>query len=269
MEEQGLNIGTIPQTAIRYITSPAAFYREMPKTGGFLAPLVFLVVMGVIGGLIQAVASLLHLHPAAGFMAGLGSIIFVPIMVAIFSFISAAILFVIWKLMGSQESYETAYRCGAYAAAFTPITMILGLIPYAGSAINLVIMTYLLVMASVEVHSLAANKAWTVFGIIGAILILLSISGQMAARKFAGQMRQGELNFEQKATTGGDEESAPAGPAKSMSDAVSAMKEAAKHQLDASIAQMEAQMASMPPDQQTQMREEIQKMKESRAQMDD
>jgi uncharacterized membrane protein YdjX (TVP38/TMEM64 family) len=41
--------------------------------------------------------------------AGFGAIIFMPIAVAIGSFIGAAILFVIWKLMGSQEDYETAY----------------------------------------------------------------------------------------------------------------------------------------------------------------
>ena len=53
-------------------------------------------------------------------------IIFMPIAVAIGSFIGGAILFIIWKLMGSQEDYETAYRCGAYLMALAPITAIIG-----------------------------------------------------------------------------------------------------------------------------------------------
>jgi hypothetical protein len=276
MDEQGMDFAAIPQTAIRFITAPAAFYREMPKKGGFVAPLVFAVAMGVIGGIIQAVASLAALNPAASAMAGLASVVLVPIMVAIFGFVGAAIMFVIWKLMGSQEDYETAYRCGAYAAAFTPITMILGLIPYAGSAVGILIMVYLLVVASVEVHQLPANKAWLVFGIIGAILVFASVSAQIAAQKFAGQMQQNAARMRESADTMQDvvknaAESAQQQAAQPQSqagraDAASAMREAAERQMDASIAQMEAQMNSMPPDQQAQMRQVIEQMKQSRSQ---
>lgn len=65
-----------------------------------------------------------------------------PIAVAIGSFIGAAILFVIWKLMGSQEDYETAYRCGAYLMALAPITTLINVIPYAGAIISLVICAF-------------------------------------------------------------------------------------------------------------------------------
>ncbi|MBI5641148.1 MAG: YIP1 family protein [Nitrospirae bacterium] len=182
---KGIDFAAIPQTAIRVITSPAAFFREMPKAGGFVEPLIFAVVMGIAGGLIQTVLHLAKLQLAVGMGMGLASIIIMPIVIAVFSFIGAAILFVIWKLMGSQESYETAYRCGAYLTALTPITTILGIIPYAGSAIGLVIMTFYLVVASVEVHKIPAQKAWLVFGILAAIFIAMSISAQFAAKRMA------------------------------------------------------------------------------------
>lgn len=185
MEAKGIDFAAIPQTAIKVLTSPSAFFREMPKTGGFVEPLIFMVVMGVIGGIIQTVFSFIGLSMVAGMAMGIASIIMLPILIAIFGFVGAAIIFVIWKLMGSQESYETAYRCVAYMSALTPITTVLGIIPYIGPVIGIVLMTFLIVIASVEVHSIPSQKAWLVFGIIGAIFIIMSISSQFAARKLA------------------------------------------------------------------------------------
>jgi hypothetical protein len=201
METKGVNLSGIPQAAVRVLTSPSAFFREMPKTGGFVEPLIFMVVMGVIGGLIQAIFSLIGLSPLVGVAAGVGSIIVVPLMVAIFGFVGAAILFVIWKLMGSQESYETAYRCGAYISVLAPINAVLNIIPYAGPAAGIVLATFFLVIASVEVHAIPSQKAWLVFGIIGAILILTSISSQFAARKLSREAVKFQKQMEETSKT--------------------------------------------------------------------
>jgi hypothetical protein len=189
MEQKPFDLGSIlasiQKTAMSVLTSPSAFFREMPKTGGFVEPLIFMVVMGVISGLIQTIFSIVGLHFAGGVAMGVASIILFPIVIAIGGFIGAAILFVIWKLTGSQESYEVAYRCGAYISVLMPIVTILGLIPYLGSPVGLVLYVYFLVIASVEVHKIPSQKAWLVFGIIGAILIILNISGQITARKYS------------------------------------------------------------------------------------
>ena len=186
-------LGSIQKTAMSVLTSPSAFFREMPKTGGFVEPLIFMVVMGVISGLIQTLFSLFSLNIAGGMTMGVASIILVPILVGIFGFVGAAILFVIWKLLGSKEEYETAYRCGAYLSVLMPIITVLGIIPYLGSIIGIALYVYFLVIASVEVHKIPSQKAWLVFGIIGAILILLNITAQISARKFsreAGKFQQ-------------------------------------------------------------------------------
>ncbi len=182
---QGQNI---LNTALTVIKDPAGFFRGMPKSGGFGDPLVFLVVMGVVSGILSAVFSLFHLGGVVSMTGALMMVIWMPIAVLIGGFIGAAILFVIWKLMGSSESYETAYRCGAYAGAISPITTILGFIPFVGPMAGLVWMLFLLVTASVEVHKIAAKTAWMVFGIIAAILALASISAQLAARRAAKAM---------------------------------------------------------------------------------
>ena len=121
-------------------------------------------------------------------------------MILIGGFIGAAILFVIWKIMGSNENYETAYRCGAYMMAISPVTAVLSVIPYVGALIGLAWGLYLVVTASVEVHKIAAKTAWLVFGIITAIFALMSVGSAMAARRMSRSMQtwQQEMGTENK-----------------------------------------------------------------------
>ena len=194
MDPKDINFAAMPQTAINVVTKPAEFFQGMPKTGGFLEPLVFAVVMGVIVGIIQAILGLIGLGPAGGYggggMSSFGMIIFMPIAVAIGSFIGAAIFFVIWKLMGSQENYETAYRCGAYLMALSPITAVLGAVPYAGGLVSMAIFTLYIVMASVHVHNIPSQKAWLVFGIIGLVFALGGFYTEYKARNMASSMEK-------------------------------------------------------------------------------
>lgn len=185
MEPKDIDFAAMPQTAVNIVTKPSEFFQGMPKTGGFLEPLVFAVIMGFIVGIIQALLSIAGFGPAAGYgggTSGLRMIIVTPIAAAIGSFIGAAILFVIWKLMGSQEDYEAAYRCGAYLMALSPITAIISAVPYAGGIISMAIFVFYLVTASIYVHNLPSQKAWLVFGIIGAIFAVFGFYGEYQAR---------------------------------------------------------------------------------------
>ena len=183
MEKEGFDLKEIVETAIKVLTSPQTFFKGMPKEGGYVKPLIFMIVMGVVGGLIQSIFNIIGLRVATGLAMGVASIILVPIVIAIFGFVGAAILYLIWKLMGSQEEYETAYRCAAYISALTPITCVLGIVPYIGGAVGVALAMYLTIIASIEVHRIPSQKAWLVFGIIGAILILLIITGEISSRR--------------------------------------------------------------------------------------
>jgi hypothetical protein len=203
MESNRIDFQAIPQTAIKVITTPQKFFKTLPKTGGYTEPLIFMAIMGAVGGLITAVASVVGLRASAGFADGIGALILMPVFTIIFGFVGAAIFFVIWKIMGSQEPYETAYRCAAYLSALSPITTVLGLVPYIGAAAGIALMVYYLVIASTEVHDIAAQKAWVVFGIIGTIVILLSIKGEYAARNYSQEAERlkkqaGEMSDEMK-----------------------------------------------------------------------
>jgi hypothetical protein len=190
-------ISTVSETMMRVITNPIGFYQSMARSGGFVEPLIFAVVMGVIGGILQAVLNIFGIGFGGTIMLALAGIILVPIMTAIFGFVGAAILFVIWRLLGSQEPYETAYRCGAYATAITPITTIFNIIPYIGPALGVAWMCYLMIVASVQVHQVKQKTALIVFGVIGALLILSSIGSQFAAKKVEQQMGRFQSDMSQ------------------------------------------------------------------------
>jgi hypothetical protein len=189
-EKKGFDFGAFAQTAAKVITSPAAFFREMPKTGGYAEPLLFMVVMGVVNGLVTAVLGLFGLTFIFSMGMAIASIIIYPVMYAVFGFIGAAIVYVIWKLMGSQENYETAYRCVAYIAAFMPIVSIIDIIPYIGVLAGIAILTWVYVVASVETHKLPSQKAWLVFGILGAAIFLMSLGAGMASRSMQSGTEQ-------------------------------------------------------------------------------
>lgn len=186
----GFDLSKVINDALAVIRQPVEYYRSMPKSGGFAEPLIFVVVMAVAAAIIFSVFSLFGGGRFAA--AGIASLIFIPVMMLIWSFISAGIMFIIWKLMGSTENYETAYRCVASATAIFPITAVLSLIPYIGSIIGVVWGMYLMVIASVEVHGRERQTALIVFGILGFIAVIMNIGSEKAARQMEKHMGQFE-----------------------------------------------------------------------------
>ncbi len=175
MEKKSIDFAAIPQTALKVLTSPVSFFREMAKTGGFVEPLVFLVALAAVAGILDAVFGIIGLVPGVGFRMAVSSIITFPVGFAIFGFLGAAILFVIWNLMGSKESYEVAYRCMAYLTAPMPIFVLVNSIPYIGTLLGIALLVYFTVIATVESHKIPTQTAWLVFGIIGGLLFTISL----------------------------------------------------------------------------------------------
>jgi hypothetical protein len=178
-------LSTVIDAAGRMLKDPAGFYRDMEKTGGFLDPLIYVVVMAAGTGLIIAVLSLLGAGMTGAIAIGLGAVVVFPVFAVIGSFIAAAILFLTWKLLGSNESYQTGYRCVAYATVVYPVSALLGLIPYLGSMAGVVWGMYLMTVATTEVHRLKRKTAYIVFGVLGVLLIISNISAERESRRMA------------------------------------------------------------------------------------
>jgi hypothetical protein len=206
-EKKAVTVTALMQTAVKVITSPAAFFREMPKSGGFSLPLAFMVLMGVINGLITAALGLFDVASNPIFSTGMmmvsivlypfaelshtpilstgmaiASIMLYPLAYAVLGFAGAGLVFAVWKIMGSRESYETAYCCVAYLAAFMPITTLLLVIPYAGLLVSVALLTYLYVLISRKVHRIEVTRAWVVFGLIGVMLFFMGIGADIRAQ---------------------------------------------------------------------------------------
>jgi hypothetical protein len=208
-EKKAVTVTALMRTAVKVITSPAAFFREMPKSGGFSAPLAFMVMMGIINGLVTAALGLFNMASNSIFGTGMtmvsivlypfaqlsptpilstgmaiASILLYPLGYAVLGFAGAGLVFSVWKILGSRESFETAYRCVAYLAVFMPLTTLLMVVPYAGLLISVVLLTYLYVLISGEVHGIKAARAWVVFGLIGVALFFMGLGADIRLQEF-------------------------------------------------------------------------------------
>lgn len=162
-------ISSIPLMVKRVVTDPVGFFNDMPTRGGIVDPLIFMASMGVVVGVIQAILSLIGFGLGGSISIVLFSVILSPILFTIIGLVIIFILYCIWNVMGSRESFETALRCGAYCTAIAPVVTLIRLIPYVGSIVGLAWTMYLLIVASTEVHNIENKIAWIVFGAIWAV----------------------------------------------------------------------------------------------------
>jgi hypothetical protein len=179
MANQQADFRSMPRRALQLVTAPTSFFREMPRRGGFVDPLAFLVVIGVIDGVITALAMFFGTNPLNGVTFAFTSIIVSPIVVVIMAFIASAVLFVMWKAMGSREAYETSFRCIAYISAISPLTTLFGFVPFL-NLVGLLWWFYLLIVASIESQRVVPRLAWAVFGVLAALFVLGSLRAQYA-----------------------------------------------------------------------------------------
>ncbi len=187
---------SMAQTFLAVMFQPAGFFAAMSRRGGYVQPLLFMVVMGVAAGVVRAVLGLVGLAGGVSTAMSLAAIVITPILIAVFGFVVAAVLFVIWKIMGSEQDFETAYRCTAYGSAISPVTQVLAAIPYVGLILNLAWWTLILVVASVQVHRIGRTNAVVVFGIIAVIFAVIGVGSELAARRMAGALDQAQHKFD-------------------------------------------------------------------------
>lgn len=230
---QSNQLANMPDQAIQVITAPAAFFRDMPQTGGYVDPAVFLVVMGVVAALIQIVLGFIGLGEfgmmaaaATGFLA----IFVLPLFMIFGGFIMAAIGFVVWRFLGSQRDFETAFRCVAYSSAIAPVVAIIGTVPYAGTIAHVAWGMFLVYLASIEVHGIKAQTAKILFGVIGAIMALMSVMSEHTARQF---QEQAEIMQEQfQGTLQGMENKTPEEMGEALGEFLKGLEKASKQTQD-------------------------------------
>jgi len=191
-------LALIPGRMLSVILRPKEFFREMPKSGGYAEPLLFMVVMAAMTGLVMAITGLIGFGPAGAMAMGFVGVIMLPIMAAIFGFVGAAILFVIWKIMGSGENFETAYRCMAFGYAYAPLAALVSGVPYLGTILSALWPMALMAIASIQVHGRSPNASWAVFGILGLIVAFMGIGAEKAGREMANSFEGWSKQMEER-----------------------------------------------------------------------
>ncbi|MEO8330980.1 MAG: Yip1 family protein [Gallionella sp.] len=176
--------------ATRLIVNPVDFFRTMPRSGGLLDPMFYLVMTVLLDVMLFFVES------SASHGAGINdlgmlvvSLIIVALIALILSFFVAGIFFAIWSFMGSGESYETSYRCLAYMQTVVPVAILLSIVPYLG-LLGVAWWLYLMVTATRVVHNLPAKPALLVFGIIAALSGLVYFNSVSSAIKAKQRLQE-------------------------------------------------------------------------------
>lgn len=172
--------------AIKLVVKPVDFFQTMSKTGGLIDPLLFVIMTALLGVVLSAVKSSIS-YGAGIHDVGMLAIwlIIVPLIAVIMSFFVAGVCFAIWTFTGSNENYETSYRCLAYIQIMSPITILLSFVPYLG-LLGIAWWLYLMVIATREVHKISVQPAALVFGIIAILFGLAyysSVSSEIDSKE--------------------------------------------------------------------------------------
>jgi hypothetical protein len=164
---------------------PSDFYRRMPETGGYGDPLTFAAISFIIYGLLTALLTALfgremymngmynEMYGSArevGFFTILMTVIITPIAGIISLFIEAAILYVIYKILGGEGSYEGTLRFIAYATA----VLVLSWIPIIGWIVGLYGI-YLYIVGGMHVHNVSMVRSAIAVLLPTLLIILLMI----------------------------------------------------------------------------------------------
>ena len=179
---QSLTFSNLFQWAKELFTNPRRFLAAMPKEGGYLTPMLYLAFWSIISNTITFLGSFLRPSIAAGGIdLRLAALVGSPFLGVLFGFFIAAILFVIWHLMGSKNNFQTAFRVWAFISPLGAVGAVLSLVPYLGVLI-LVAGFYLIIVASEEVHGLPKARSWIVWGSLAGFFFLMGLFGMAAAK---------------------------------------------------------------------------------------
>ena len=160
---------------------PSDFYSRMPETGGYGDPLTFAAINFVIYGLFTALftsvfGSEMYMNGMYGSARGLGffailvTVIIAPIAGIISLFIEAALLYIIYKILGGEGSYEGTLRFIAYATA----VLVLSWIPFIGWIIGLYGI-YLYIVGGMYVHNVSMTRSVIAVLLPTLLIIILMI----------------------------------------------------------------------------------------------
>ena len=181
-EPGDFNLGTVIAISRQVLLDPRSFFAHLPRHGGYGEPVIFVGIMAVIAGVLGALLSFFTPLRIGGMTFGVVSILVMPLVLIIGSFIAAGLMHAVWKFMGSRQDFENAYRCIAFSTAIVPVTTLVAILPYFGTLAANIWWFWLMLLASTTVHGLEFRKSLYVLGALALVIVLMNLSGEKTQR---------------------------------------------------------------------------------------
>lgn len=175
------------------LTRPGPFFAGIRRQGDLVNPLVFAVIcslfFAIVGGFLNVLNSIVSdTAGVGGAIAGyVGSIIFTPILVALFLFIGAGIYHLLVLLFAgpSNSGYEATFRVVCYGSAILVVSWISSLFnlipvigPIIGGLLGILIGIYAVVIQVLgirEVHATTTGRAAAVVLLPTVVFFLIAL----------------------------------------------------------------------------------------------
>jgi hypothetical protein len=173
------------------LLSPGRFFHRMPTQIGVMQPLLFAVVLGMVGTFIawmySLVSSSLQMALFGDFSQGNSSFIsfllfvFSPLLVAAGIFVQTGLIHGALKLLGGNRlGFEATFRVSAYSEATTVVL----LLPICGSWVAMVWSLVILIIGLYNIHETEPWKA--VMAVLAPLLLCFMIIGGSVAAWMTG-----------------------------------------------------------------------------------
>lgn len=193
-EKEGFDLKALIEDSKAVLFNPKDYYTKMPITGGFVEPIIKVLIYGAIIGIFSFIWSLTGLGASGvpswlgggvGFMALIGSIIFAVIGL----FIGGLIMLIISAILGGNTDYETNVRVVASIMVISIISSALGFFDginlYLSAIVSIAIslwglyITYLALTLTLK----AGEKGSKIFLIVIAVIVVITSFTGIAAKK--------------------------------------------------------------------------------------
>ncbi len=170
-ERLGL-FGALVATARETLLNPADFFSRLPAHGGFVSPLLYALILGTLGAMLGSIWGFVFDNPLlvqAAKSANLTVLVavFIPVVVFVAIFVSAALLHgCLFLLGGAREDFEATFRvvCYSEVAQLVNIIPVIGYTGWFVGLLGLIWRAYLLTVGLREVHRISTGKA--VMGVV-------------------------------------------------------------------------------------------------------
>lgn len=164
--------GSIFKTVKAVLVTPANFYAGMPVTGGFVQPVLFVVIIALVTALLLALAELF----VAGFASALTQLLQGLVALPVYGLLVCLGLSVLFYLSGSLlesgQSFETAFRCSAYSFAVFPLWM---LVQGQHEILQIVVLAFWAVILSSAAEVVIKVKPLLARAVLAVLVALVSV----------------------------------------------------------------------------------------------